>query len=185
MRREARKGLKDLFSMQGEDPEFLRGLREEIGDQEPDVCFQCMRCTSGCDAFKFQKGYKPHQLVGFARLGLKERMVGSEVIWNCTTCSYCKEVCPQRVAPVDVVKAARRMAVREGRAVEDHRKIAGYLIKTGHLVPVNDTVRGLREKLGLPGTPPTTHASQKALEEVRELVKRTGFVKLLGEGKDG
>ncbi|MEM1980968.1 MAG: 4Fe-4S dicluster domain-containing protein [Candidatus Hadarchaeales archaeon] len=180
-----KRGLLDLFSMQGEDPEFLKGLKGEVGDQEPDLCFQCMKCTSGCDAFKFQPGYKPHQLVGFARLGLKERIVGSEVIWNCTTCSYCKEVCPQRVAPVDVVKAARRLAVKEGRAIEDHRKIAGYLIKTGHLVPVNDAVRELRRKLGLPGDPPTTHSFPRALEEVGELVKRSGFKKLLGEGKDG
>jgi heterodisulfide reductase subunit C len=180
-----RRGLKDLFSMQEGDTGFLEELRKEVGDQEPDVCFQCMRCTSGCDAFRFQPSYKPHQLVGFARLGLKERMVGSEIIWNCTTCHYCREVCPQKVAPVEVVKAARRVAVREGRAVEDHRRIAGYLIQTGHLVPVNDTVRGERERLGLPGNPPTTHASPKALEEVRELVRCTGFKKLLGGAKDG
>jgi heterodisulfide reductase subunit C len=168
-----RKGLKDLFSMQEGDPGFLEELRKEVGDQEPDVCFQCMRCTSGCDAFRLQPSYKPHQLVGFARLGLKERMVGSEVIWSCTTCNYCREV------------SARRVAVREGRTVEGHRKIAGYLIQTGHLVPVNEAVREQRERLGLPGNPPTTHSFPKALEEVRELVDRTGFRKLLGGEKGG
>ncbi len=179
------KGLKDLFSMQEGDARFLEELRREVGDQEPDVCFQCMRCTSGCDAFRFQPSYKPHQLVGFARLGLRERMVGSEVIWSCTTCNYCREVCPQRVAPVEVVKAARRVAVREGRTVEGHRRIAGYLVQTGHLVPVNDAVRRQRERLGLPGDPPTTHSFPRALEEVRELVGRTGFRKLLGGERDG
>lgn len=184
MKRE-KKGLLDLFSMQENEPGFLEELQKEVGDQQPEVCFQCMRCTSGCDAFKFQSSYKPHQLVGLARLGMKGRMVGSDLIWNCTTCSYCREVCPQKVAPVEVVKAVRRLAVREGRVLEDHRKIAGYLVKTGHLVPVNDQMRELRVRLGLPANPPTTHASEKALEEVRELARRTGFGKLLGERKDG
>jgi heterodisulfide reductase subunit C len=50
---------------------------------------------------------------------------------------------------------------------------------------VNDAVRRQRERLGLPGDPPTTHSFPRALEEVRELVGRTGFRKLLGGERDG
>ena len=100
-------GLRDLFSMQFTSPGFSRELLKVVGDQQPDACFQCMKCSSGCDALKFQGDFRPHQLVGLARLGLRDRLLNAKLIWSCTTCSYCREVCPQDVSPVDVIKALR------------------------------------------------------------------------------
>jgi heterodisulfide reductase subunit C len=55
-----------------------------------------------------------------------------------------------------------------------------FVINTGHAVPINDTVKALRVKIGLPEVPPTTHANPDALEEVQKLCKITAFDELIG-----
>jgi heterodisulfide reductase subunit C len=66
---------------------------------------------------------------------------------------------------------------------EAHRKGAGYLIKTGHLVPLSKEYREKRKSVGLPEAPPTTLSDKKALEEIQKLTKKTGFDKLIAGGE--
>jgi heterodisulfide reductase subunit C len=47
-------------------------------------------------------------------LGFTEELLKSEVIWTCLTCFKCKERCPQKVAPVDVILLLRSIAVARG-----------------------------------------------------------------------
>lgn len=169
----------DLLSMEIPDPQFMSELSRSVGDVKPDYCYQCMKCTSGCDVIKFEPEYMPHQFVSLARLGFRDKLTNSKVIWNCTTCSYCKEVCPQGVSPVEMIKAVRRIAVKSGQFLEDHRKISKFLLESGHLVPVNEKFMGLRKELNLSPLPPTTHMYPKALMEVKEILKLTGFTKLI------
>ena len=55
-----------------------------------------------------------------------------------------------------------------------------FVLNTGHAVPINDAVKALRVKIGLPEVPPTTHAHPDALEEVQKLCKITAFDELIG-----
>lgn len=173
----------DVFSMEVATPEFASELSRAIGDQKPNYCFQCIKCTSGCTAAWLQPEYRPHQIVNMARLGFRDQLLSSKMIWNCTTCSYCREICPQAVSPVDVVRAVRRIAVRLGQILDEHRKICEFLLETGHLAPINEKYVALRKELGLQPTPPTTHTNQDALREVKEILHTTGFIKLAGGSK--
>ena len=62
----------------------------------------------------------------------------------------------------------------------EHKAVAGYLIKTGHAVPINDKTKKLRASLGLSEIPPTTHKFEESLGEVKTLVRKLGFDKLVG-----
>lgn len=170
----------NLFNMQVATPEFTDELRQTIGNQEPSYCYECIKCTSGCVAAKLQPEFRPHQIVGAARLGFRDQVLDSRAIWNCTTCNYCLEICPQDVYPTDVIRSIRRMAVGSGRILEEHRKVSKMLIDTGHLVPINEKYVSLRKEFGLPPLPPTTHTYPKALEEVKKIVETTGFGRLVG-----
>jgi heterodisulfide reductase subunit C len=72
------------------------------------------------------------------------------------------------------------MAVKTGHMLDRHKLVAGFVLKSGHAVPINDPNRKLRTDLGLTEVPPTTHMYKEALAEVQEIVKKTGFDKLVG-----
>jgi NADPH-dependent glutamate synthase beta subunit-like oxidoreductase len=48
------------------------------------------------------------------KMGLKDRLLGSEAIWYCSNCDTCAFVCPQEVQFSSVVSVLREMAVKEG-----------------------------------------------------------------------
>lgn len=177
---EAATKLLDVFSMEVAVSKFADELTRALGDQKPRDCFQCIKCTSGCDVARFEPEYRPHQIVNTARLGFRDQLLNSKVIWSCTTCSYCREICPQAVSPVDLVKALRRVAVKSGQVLEEHRRVCGYLLKTGHLVPIDEKYAALRKELDLKPLPPTTHEYPEALNEVKKILSATGFNRLVG-----
>jgi heterodisulfide reductase subunit C len=64
--------------------------------------------------------------------------------------------------------------------LDRHRQVASLAMKSGHAVPIDDANRKTRVALGLPEVPPTTHKSADALKEVQQVMKKTGFDKLVG-----
>ena len=112
-------GIVDLTSM-GEPQEELRDeinqrlkkLQEEVSD----YCYQCAKCTSGCEAHKLLE-LEPHKMVALLKRGLIDEMINSEIIWTCMSCFKCRERCPQNVAPVDILFALKNMAVASGKQV--------------------------------------------------------------------
>jgi heterodisulfide reductase subunit C len=78
----------------------------------------------------------------------------------------------------------RNMAVAEGFMLPQHRKSSQKLLETGHAVPIDDANRAIRKDLGLKEIPPTVHSSEEALEDVKKIMERTGFKKLIEEDKE-
>lgn len=114
-------------------------------------------------------------------MGLKDEVINEdETIWECVTCYACQERCPRGVAIVDVVKTIRNMQSQAGRMAQAHKMTGTYVLKTGHGVPINDATMALRKRVGLNELPPTTHEYPEALEEVRTILKKTGFDSLIG-----
>lgn len=173
----------NLFNMQVAIPQFMNELRRMVGNQAPGYCYECMKCTSGCPAAKLQPEFRPHQIIGATRLGFRDQLLDLKAIWNCTTCNYCVEICPQDVSPTDVIRSIRRIAVGSGKILEDHKRVSNLLLDTGHLVPINEKYTALRKELGLSPLPPTVHTYPKALEEVKKIIGITGFKKLISDSK--
>jgi heterodisulfide reductase subunit C len=97
--------VKDLNSMslpQTEEKRKIEQLLKEIDLYKPRLCFQCTKCTSGCEAMKLLE-LEPHSITALAKMGYIDELLNSDIIWTCVTCYKCKQRCPQKVSPVDIL----------------------------------------------------------------------------------
>jgi len=118
---------------------FIFKVKSRAGDQRPGYCYQCAKCTSGCPVAKLQPEYRPHQIVSMVQLGLvKELFAVSDLVWSCALCLKCKEVCPQDVAPADLLLALRNIGVETGVPVPQkfHKVMIGSIAKCGYYQPI-------------------------------------------------
>ena len=92
--------------------ERLSKLQNELSE----YCYQCAKCTSGCEAHKLLE-LEPHKIIALLKRGLIDELINSDLIWTCMSCFKCRERCPQKVAPVDVLFALKNMAVASGKQV--------------------------------------------------------------------
>ena len=149
------------------------------GGENAKMCFQCGTCTASCPSGK-NTAYRTRKIMRMAQLGLKEMIIESEDLWQCTTCYTCEERCPRGVPIVDVVIALRNIAVANGKMYDAHKKTADNLVKFGHTVSINDKVKAQRAELGLPEVPPTVLANDKAKADLDAIFEATGFKALIG-----
>ncbi len=159
------------------NPEFVSELAA-AGGEGAKMCFQCGTCTAGCPSGKIT-AYRTRKLMRMAQLGLKDDIISSEDLWQCTTCYTCEERCPRAVPIVDVVIALRNIAVANGKMYPAHKKTGENLIEYGHTVSINDKVKAQRKELGLPEVPPTVLANEKAMADLSVILEATGFKKLV------
>lgn len=111
--------ITDLTSMGESQTELRKEINERLSrlqDEISDYCFQCAKCTSGCEAHKLLE-LEPHKIVALLKQGLIDEMVNSDIIWTCMSCFKCRERCPQKVAPVEILFALKNMAVASGKQI--------------------------------------------------------------------
>jgi Fe-S oxidoreductase len=85
-------------------------------------CTECGRCTWVCPATAGGAPLAPRQLILDIRDRLYhpngdagEPLIGDDVLWSCTTCMACVEVCPVGIEHVPTIVEMRRSLVDEGR----------------------------------------------------------------------
>lgn len=93
------------------DPEFKFVLADIPGAEDIRRCFACGSCTGICPVSRENPPYDPRKIVHMVIIGLKERLLTSEMIWECTRCDTCQFVCPQGVRMSTVINALRQMAI--------------------------------------------------------------------------
>ena len=166
------------------DPDFVDEI-VKAGADRIRTCIQCGTCSSVCPSGR-QTAFRTRELIRKALLGLKDEVLSSPDLWLCSTCYTCLERCPRQIKVTDAILIMRNMAVDHCFMLHQHKKASQKLLSTGHAVPINDANREIRKKLGLEELPPTTHSNKKALEQVQELMKQTGFKDLIeGQKKEG
>ncbi len=156
--------ITDLTSMtmpeketQARIKKILSTLQQDI----PDFCFQCGKCTSGCEAMKLLE-LEPHKIMSLTKLGFIDELINSDIIWTCITCYKCKERCPQNVAPVEVLYSIKNLAIAAGKPVPgEYSNILQSVLLTGSIQGVKEVrTRDLegksRDQLGLPEAPKPT-----------------------------
>lgn len=168
----------DIFTMDDIDAEFHQKFID-AGVETVDHCFQCGTCGGSCPSGR-RTPYRVRKLVRNCLLGLKDEVISDDALWMCTTCYTCQERCPRGVKIVDVVKQARRIASHAGYMAKAHKMTGVFVLNTGHAVPINDAVKEMRTKIGLPELPPTTHSFPEALKEVQDICKACEFDELIG-----
>jgi len=111
--------ITDLTSMGESQTEIRKEINDRLAklqDEISDFCYQCAKCTSGCEAHKLLE-LEPHKIVALTKRGLIDEMVNSDVIWTCMSCFKCRERCPQKVAPVEILFALKNLAVASGKQI--------------------------------------------------------------------
>lgn len=89
---------------------------------DADACTLCMRCQDRCPAYATGKPLSPMKVinqigeVAFANpeANLIET-IEKDVLWSCTTCRACQEICPAAIEHVNkIVELRRSMVLMEG-----------------------------------------------------------------------
>ena len=148
----------DLTSMSESQTAIKNEINQRLSkllDESSDYCYQCAKCTSGCEAHKLLE-LEPHKIIALLKRGLIDEMINSEVIWTCMSCFKCRERCPQKVAPVDVLFSLKNLAVASGKQIPgNYTAILQSVLSTGLLQEVKDVITKdnktkNRKNLGLP-----------------------------------
>ncbi len=89
---------------------------------DTDACTLCMRCQDRCPAFATDKPLSPMKFIsqlGETAFSNPEAnlidTIGKDVLWSCTTCRACQEICPAAIEHVNkIVELRRSMVLMEG-----------------------------------------------------------------------
>jgi heterodisulfide reductase subunit C len=150
--------LTSMTSPEKENQERINKILSKLQEDIPDFCFQCGKCTSGCEAMKLLE-LEPHKIMSMTKLGFIDELINSDIIWTCITCYKCKERCPQGVAPVEVLYSLKNIAIASGKQVPGEYSnilqsvLVSGLIQSVQEVRQRDMETATRDKLELPPAP--------------------------------
>lgn len=143
------------------------------------ACMQCGTCTGSCPSGR-HTGLNTRRILRDARKN-KVAVLSDDSLWLCTTCYTCQERCPRGIPITDALLELRRLAVKEGFMLPEHRKISEMVLEYGHAVPLDEETKKKREELGLDPIPETIQKYPEELEELKNLLKMCRFDKLAAE----
>ncbi|MBD3157604.1 MAG: CoB--CoM heterodisulfide reductase subunit C [Candidatus Lokiarchaeota archaeon] len=172
---------RDTIRSENVDIGFIQEV-VDAGANRIRTCMQCGTCSSVCPSGR-RTAFRTREIIRKALLGLKDEVLSSPDLWLCTTCLTCLERCPRQIKVTDAIIIMRNMAADEGYMLPGHRKASKKLLETGHAVPLDEANHEMRKELEIPEIPPTVHQHEDALEDVKKIMKRTGFQKLI-EGQE-
>jgi Fe-S oxidoreductase/nitrate reductase gamma subunit len=125
-----------------------------------DACTRCGRCQDRCPASAAGRPLSPKRFLQALRAAaaapgdetLVPLAVSEEVLWSCTTCGACAEVCPVRITVVDkIVDLRRHLVMAEARAPESAQAALRSLEERGHPWPGTTLTRvAWARDLGVP-----------------------------------
>ena len=82
-------------------------------------CYSCGACSGICPVSQAIPDFDPRKMIHMIRMGLKEKLLQSDLLWFCSKCRSCIFVCPQDVRFADIMTALRQLAMQEGYVSED------------------------------------------------------------------
>ncbi|HXK61645.1 MAG TPA: heterodisulfide reductase-related iron-sulfur binding cluster [Acidobacteriota bacterium] len=87
-------------------------LEQEL-KQNVFLCYQCIKCTSGCPLAEFFD-WQPHQIMKALQLGEDEVPLRSATPWLCASCQTCSTRCPQGLDVTSIMEFLTRESKRRG-----------------------------------------------------------------------
>ncbi len=147
-----------------------------FGAEGIEYCMQCGACSSICPLATTGFEWYNRRLIKAIDFGIRDELFDDVTPWACVACNRCVEVCPRNVNPFEVMFAMRRLMIEELAVPMTAVQALKSLYDHGHAVYT--TGREARKKVGLPEKPPTTDSDEKALEELRVLLRNTKLPEL-------
>ena len=92
--------------------DLARRIQDELG-QNVYLCYQCVKCTSGCPVGEFFD-YQPNQVMRALQLGLEDIALGAQTPWLCASCQTCTTRCPQGLDITAIMELLTRETLRRG-----------------------------------------------------------------------
>ena len=87
-------------------------IQEEL-DQNVYLCYQCVKCTSGCPFGKYFD-WQPNQIMRAIQLGQEDIALESQTPWLCASCQTCTTRCPQGLDIARIMDFLTREALDRG-----------------------------------------------------------------------
>lgn len=87
-------------------------VQEELG-QNVYLCYQCVKCTSGCPVVEFFD-WQPNQIMRALQFGDEEIVLHAQTPWLCANCQTCTTRCPQDLDIAAIMDFLTREAVKAG-----------------------------------------------------------------------
>jgi heterodisulfide reductase subunit B2 len=91
---------------------LARRVQEELGENVY-LCYQCVKCTSGCPVGDFFD-WQPNQIMRAVQLGQDEIVFQSQTPWLCAACQTCTSRCPQGLDINAIMEFLTREALAQG-----------------------------------------------------------------------
>jgi heterodisulfide reductase subunit C len=105
--------------------EFSAEIIAIEGGEHLNSCFSCGACSGICPVSQAIPDFDPRKIIHMIRMGLKERLLTSDLIWHCSNCRSCVFVCPQEVSFADIMKALQKKAIKDGLVNEQDLRDKG------------------------------------------------------------
>lgn len=104
----------DAIQVSTLDPNFKKAVSDQPGGEGLKACFACGACTGGCPVSEVDPAYDPRKIIRMVLLGMKDKVLSSDLIWLCAMCYTCSFHCPQDVKFASVMEVLRKLALKEG-----------------------------------------------------------------------
>jgi heterodisulfide reductase subunit B len=92
--------------------ELAQRVQEELGENVY-LCYQCVKCTSGCPIGEFLD-WQPNQIMRALQLGQEDIALESQTPWLCASCQTCSTRCPQGLDITAIMEFLTREALDRG-----------------------------------------------------------------------
>ncbi len=98
---------------------FASWVYENVeGGDKLAMCMQCGVCSGSCP-IGTEMDHGPRKLFMMIRAGMKEAVLASNTMWNCTACFNCVVRCPREVPVAYILKGLGSAAVDLGYAKKE------------------------------------------------------------------
>ena len=95
-------------------PAFNSEVTKTQGGKHLNRCFSCGACSGICPVSQAIPDFDPRKIIHMVRMGLKDRLLKSDLLWFCSQCKSCVFVCPQDVRFAEIVESLWGMAYEQG-----------------------------------------------------------------------
>ncbi|NQU61292.1 MAG: 4Fe-4S dicluster domain-containing protein [Rhodospirillales bacterium] len=93
---------------------FARWVYENVnGGDKLSMCMQCGACSGSCP-IGTEMDHGPRKLFMMIRAGMKDEVLSSNTMYNCTSCYRCVVRCPRGVPVTYILQDLGRVAARAG-----------------------------------------------------------------------
>jgi len=99
-------------------PAFSAEVTAIPGGEFLNRCFSCGACSGICPVSQAIPDFDPRKIIHMVRMGLKDKLLGSDLLWFCSRCRSCIFVCPQDVRFAEIMVALRQLAMKSGYITE-------------------------------------------------------------------